>query len=54
VMMRRFWPSMRGMTVPGMMLSLVCATTTTTLALGGHRAGGWMGLTAAAMVSGAA
>jgi hypothetical protein len=52
VMMRRFWPSMRGMTVPGMM-SLVCATTTTALALGGCRAGGLMGLTAAAMMSGA-
>jgi len=49
-MMRRFWARMR--TVPGMMVSLVCATTTTTLALGGRRARG-MRFTAAAMVFGA-
>lgn len=51
MMMRRLWPSMR--MLPGWVTSLVCATTITTLALGGHRASVMMSLTAAAMVSGA-
>ena len=50
MMMRRFWSSMR--MLPGWVTSLVCATTST-LALGGHRAMSMMSLTAAAMVSGA-
>jgi hypothetical protein len=42
------------MAVPGVVMSLVCATTiSTTLALGGRRARGMMRLAATAMVSGA-